>query len=512
VVARIWRLSSESSGLVLGLTFLSFVQRYNLLRLSLSFRSMRHFVVIMLLVLLIMVWAPITGVEETQSSRRLVAWSLIVALLVVTLYAPVRRAAVARFRWLRRVLGESIGAEEIDALGGRIRSIDGSEAEIVDAVAAQIEVWLGAGARFLPPPATDSPAADAGVSGPNAAALGVLWRHFRNPDAAAFNRLDPPSAPLAEVLGRADLHAVFPLRVAGRLEGVLGLEVSTAGGGYQDGEMESVRLVLGQLGTTLELRRMIETRLSEERRLAERERLSLLGMVSASLVHEVKNPLSSIRVLAQTVRDELAEADPESDQAEDLGLIVEQIDRLNSVAHEILGFARAPQTDAAEATDLAELIRNALRVLRFQARTRGVEIDDSGVERVGPVTGTAAAWQTVVVNLATNAVEHAPSGSTVAVRLAQTLHRVVFETRNPGPPISEEVARHLFEDFVSDGGTGLGLSLAAARVRELGGSIDFNNEPDRIVFRVTVPITERPEAENTVEAGAPAVSGEGDPW
>ncbi len=93
--------------------------------------------------------------------------------------------------------------------------------------------------------------------------------------------------------------------------------------------MDAVRLVLRQLGGALQLRRLMETRLAEERTMAEQERMRMLGMVSASLVHEVKNPLSSIKVLAETVGEELSAVDPDSEQAEDLGLIVDQIDRLN---------------------------------------------------------------------------------------------------------------------------------------------------------------------------------------
>ena len=131
--------------------------------------------------------------------------------------------------------------------------------------------------------------------------------------------------------------------MGGELTGVLVVEISPAAGGYQEGDMETVQIVLRQLASALEVRRLLEARLATERRLAERERLSLLGMVAASLAHELKNPLSGMKALAQTVREELAAADPASEQARDLGMIVEQIDRLHGVSREILDFARAPE-------------------------------------------------------------------------------------------------------------------------------------------------------------------------
>jgi len=336
--------------------------------------------------------------------------------------------------------------------------------------AREIGQWLATRARFLP------------ASGE----MPLLWHYFGDPESRAFNRLDAPTPELATLLQRADLQAAFPLRVGGELSGVLVVEISPAAGGYQEGDMETVQIVLRQLAAGLEVRRLLEDRLAAERRLAERERLSLLGLVAASLAHELKNPLSGMKALAQTVHEELAAAAPGSEQARDLELIVEQIDRLHGVAREILDFARAPEAVADGRADLTGLLRGTLYVLKHQARRRGIEIDAAGVEEVGRVGGTPATWQTVLFNLLLNASQHAPAGSTVGVRLCREDGAVLFATENAGPQIPPEIAERLFEPFVSEGegGTGLGLALVAQRVRELGGTIEVVNEPERIVFRV----------------------------
>jgi len=476
MAVSLWRLTAEVSGLVLGLTLLFFVQRYNLLRLSLSNRSLRHFAAALALVIVVMLYGPAQGIHDTQTFRRLVAFGLVAAVAAAMLYSPLRRAASKRSPKLRRWLGDSPTPKDLDDFSRRLHTLDLPEGELLDLVAKQIGEWLVTNARFHGPP----------DDGDRESAL--LWRHFQNPSSSAFNRLQPPSNRLAGILGRTQLHAVFPLRVETVLEHVLGLEVSATGGGYQDGEMEAARLVLRQLGGVIHLRRLAEQRVGEERRFAEQERLSMLGMVSASLVHEVKNPLSSIKVLAETVGEELETADPGSEQAEDLALIVSQIDRLNTVAHEILGFARAPHAQqTGSALELNTLLADSLAVLRFHARNRGVEIDDTGVEEVGVVPGTAAAWQTIVLNLISNAIEHAPTGTAVRVRLTEIDERLVLETENAGPAIDPDVEDRLFEDFVSSGGTGLGLGLVARRVDDLDGEVVVENTEDRIVFRVSCP-------------------------
>ncbi len=472
----LWLLSSEIAGLVLGLTFVFFVLRYNLLRLSLSYRSLRRFASLLALVGLVIATGAALGAEGTPQFRRSVAVGLLVALLAAALYTPLQKAAIRRFTGLRRLLGVSITAEELEGLTRRLQSLELPEPDLRDLAAQEISRWLATRARFLPP----------GEEG--------LWECFADPDARAFNRLDAPTGRLAALLHRADLQAAFPLRVAGELAGVLVLEISPAAGGYQEGDMETVQLVLRQLAASLELRRFLDERLTAERRLAERERLSLLGLVAASLAHELKNPLSSMKALAQTVHEELAASAPGSEQAEDLAVIVEQIDRLHSVAREILDFARTPETPAhAAGVDLAPLLRRSLYVLGHHARRRGIEIDASGVADAGRVAGTPATWQTVLFNLLLNATQHAPAGSTVHVRLARAEGAVVFSTENAGPAIPPDIAGRLFQPFVHDGatagsepGTGLGLALVAQRVRELGGTIQVTNEPGRIVFQVRV--------------------------
>ena len=460
----LWRLAVESSGLVLGLTFLYFVQRYNLLRLSMSYRSLRRFLALLALVGLVMLVGSGMGAGGTEELRRIVAWGILAALLAAALYTPLQQAALRRFVWLRRLLGVNITAEELESLTRQLQSLDMPEAEMRDLAAREVGRWLATRARFLA-----------------AGELPLLWEHFAQAETRAFNRLDAPTGKIAGLLQRADLQAAFPLRVAGELAGVLVVEICPAAGGYQEGDMETVQLVLRQLAASLEVRRLLEARLAAERRLAERERLSLLGLVAASLAHELKNPLSGMKALAQTVHEELEKTEPGSDQAQDLGLIVEQIDRLHGVAREILDFARAPE---GEGVDLAALLRGSLYVLGHQARRRGIELDASGVEDVGRVAGTTATWQTVLFNLLLNAAQHAPVGSTVGVRLGRNGGGIVFATENAGPAIPPEIAERLFEPFVTDGGTGLGLALAAQRVRELGGRIEVINEPGRIVFQV----------------------------
>ncbi|HVT57035.1 MAG TPA: HAMP domain-containing sensor histidine kinase [Thermoanaerobaculia bacterium] len=506
----LWRLSSELSSLVLGLVFLAFVQRYGLLRLSLSRRSMRRLLYVIGAMALLTLAGPAVGIAGTAASRRLVAGGLLVALAAAAIAIPAERLARRRFPGLRRLLGQAVRADEIEELTRRLRSWTFAESELRSLTAEELTRWLGVRARFVPAPAdfrdpsrgSAGSKAGGGGAGPRAAgregegdahgsrgasaAEWGLWRHFSDPETRAVNRLDEPSARLATLLDRADLQAAFPLRVAGALDSVLGLEIGDAAAGYEEGEREAVQVVVNQLAAVLEVRRSVAAQLAAERRLAEHERLSLLGLVAASLAHELKNPLSSMKALTQTVLEERERADPGGDQAQDLRLIVEQIDRLHEVAREMLSFVRKPPEGAAleaaarggseggsptaapgeEAVALSPMLRSTLYILRHLARQRGVEIEADELCEVGRVRGTAAAWQTVLFNLSLNAVQHAPASSKVRIGLSregrhaspsggeiqearespdlarrESAGRVTFWTENTGPAIDPQIVR-----------------------------------------------------------------------
>ncbi len=467
-LAELWRTSAQAVGLGPGLVLLYFVQYYGLLRLTLPLRTVRHFLATVALVVVVMLAGLAVRAEGSALFQRLIAWGMLTALVGGTAYSAAAAMAARRWTAVRRLIEPSVPAWELEDLARRIRTLEADEHELREITVAELSRWLGTGVRFLPSPAGDVPPA-----------IRTLWEFFADPGERGCDRVDAPPA-LARVLATEELYAAFPLRVATELVGVL---VVAAGiGGVREGEKETIQLVLRQLAGALELRRQVEARIAAERRLAEQERLGTLGLVAASLAHEIKNPLTSMKALAQTVHEELAATAGRSEQVEDLGVIVEQIDRLQEVTREILGFARPRAGDESE---LAALVTSALYILRPEARRLGTTIAAAAVEQVGLVAGSPATWQAVIFNLILNAVEHAPAGSEVVVRLDRdAAGTVVFETENAGPAIAEEIAGRLFAPFVSDGGTGLGLAIAARRVRSLGGGIECINEPGRIRFRV----------------------------
>jgi signal transduction histidine kinase len=467
--SALWRVGTQLVGLGPAMVMLAFAQRHTLLRFTVSLRTLRHFLITVAVVLAVMLAGPLVGAGDSLAFRRLVGWSVLFAFVGGSAYSAAMALLAGRWPALRRLIEPSVPPQDLEDLARRIRKLESDEDELRETVGQGLGRWLGAEVRFL-----------GARTQSNTAEETQLWEYFSSSDRRGCDRADAPG-PLSRTLAASGLWAAHPLRSSDELVDILVIEQG-AGGGVREGEREAVELILGQFSAVLELRRLAEARIAAERDAAEQARLGTLGLVAASLAHEVKNPLSSIKALAQTVREELEESQASSTQLEDLEVMIGQIGRLEQVTREILGFARPK---IGEETDLTELVRSSLTILRADAQSRGISIEVDRLDKTGPVPGSIASWQVAVFNLLLNAVRHAPAGSSVHVQLRRGDDgALLFETSNDGPAIDDALADRIFEPFVSRGGTGLGLAMAADQVRSLGGTIELENSDDRVVFRI----------------------------
>ncbi|MEM1178077.1 MAG: HAMP domain-containing sensor histidine kinase [Acidobacteriota bacterium] len=449
-----------------GVLFAYFVQRYNLLRLSLSNRFLRRFGAVLAFVLMAMLAGPVLGLSRDSFFRPLIAWGLVLSLVWSVFSSVALERLIERSATWRVFLGRAVTTPKLEALLERLESLGGDDDELMRETAASIGEWLGCDAQFLP----------------RTLATEGLWRAVDVARIDAAHRLARLPGDLARELDRHDLQAIFALRTGDSLRAVLGLAASVTGGGHGEEELEGISLLLRQLESSLRLRELSRELLAEERRAAEQERLGLLGLVSASLAHEIKNPLSSIKVLAQAMREDAVAQDPDGEPVQDLDAILDQIDRLGATTREMLSFARPRQ---GEMTELGSLLNSAVYILRAEAKRRSVEIDafiDAPIE----VAGSPAAWQTIAFNLLRNAVDHAPGQGRVDVRLSSVDGGgAAVEVSNPGH-LDPDARDRLFDPFVSgSGSSGLGLSLVSRRAEEVGARVEVQESDGRVCFRVT---------------------------
>ena len=222
---------------------------------------------------------------------------------------------------------------------------------------------------------------------------------------------------------------------------------------------------IGQLARSLaETHSSLQTE-RERRRAA--ERLALLGRMATSLAHEVRNPVSAIRLHAQ-----LLEGASVDDAAASRALIESEATRIESLVRQWMMFAR-PGPPVMKEFQLGELIVRTLSVVQPQAQHANVTISNQAQDRL--LTGDSERIGQVLHNLFINAIQAMPRGGELTIRTTPDL---VIEDQGSG--FSPEALAHATEPFFSEkeGGMGLGLAVAAEICAAHGAVLSIGNRPE----------------------------------
>ena len=249
-----------------------------------------------------------------------------------------------------------------------------------------------------------------------------------------------------------------------------------------------------QLPGALDLCRLIEEKLRLERELAERERLALVGQMAASISHNLKNPLGSMKTILQ-VQLENPEL-PESIRGE-TRMVLEEIGRLSTKLNQLLQFSRPAVRggSAIGSCDVQVVMGEVTSVLSHEAERRGVRLQTQAAGDSMRVAVSAEALNDVVSNLVVNALEAAPRGGRVMVCASVGEDGCVLTVEDDGPGIPIALQEKILQPFFTTKpqGTGLGLAIVARRVAEFGGKVEWKSpagDGKGTRFCVTLPLEE----------------------
>ncbi|MFP2958814.1 sensor histidine kinase [Myxococcus sp. 1LA] len=248
-----------------------------------------------------------------------------------------------------------------------------------------------------------------------------------------------------------------------------------------EGALES-QVTVEASGEVGELVRTFNRMTSELKATTERlmasERIAAWQEVARRLAHEIKNPLTPIRMSLETLQAAQEAKHPRFPEMfkESAGVVLEEVDRLRRIVDEFSHFARMPKPQLAP-VDLGELAQSVLAL--YATPPPGIQIlptlQTGVVARVDRDQLTQ-----VLVNLVKNAEEAmASTGGTLRVRVRSTEADAIVEVEDSGPGIPLEHRARVFEPYFTtkDGGTGLGLAIAARILQEHGGKLDVGGEP-----------------------------------
>jgi signal transduction histidine kinase len=324
---------------------------------------------------------------------------------------------------------------------------------------------------------------------------------------------------LARTLDEMNASIAVPILGGGGAEGeiILGciaLRDERLRNAYGFDDLDVMRLLSAQAAITIENSRVYE-------RMKERDRLAALGEMAAGLAHEIRNPLGAIKGAAQLLVG--PDGKPVSNGAQDvrefLGIIVDEVNRLNRVVTQFLDYARPWKGDSSE-IDVNEVVRKTVQLLENQESSRNVAIELKLNDDVPRIRGDSEQLRQVFLNLGLNAVQamKGKEGGRLTIVTGRRAGRrksdpgsyVEIRFRDSGPGISREHLRNLFIPFFTtkEKGTGLGLPISQRIVTQHGGTIEVRSEVGKgSTFTVLLPIAEETSVTSTGSISRSAVTG-----
>jgi signal transduction histidine kinase len=247
---------------------------------------------------------------------------------------------------------------------------------------------------------------------------------------------------------------------------------------------EEIRIVtaLAELSAlAIEKARLYERIVDVEEQLRQNEKLSALGLLAAEVAHEIRNPLTVMKMLYHSLDLRFERGDPRGKDAEILG---EKIEHLNKIVDQILAFARTTEPTFSP-VNLNELIGELGLLVRHKLRQQGIEFVRHLDPALPEVMADATQLEQAFLNLILNAAEAMPRGGklTVTSRVEETKGgakptRVLVEFKDTGEGMTDEQCRRAFSTVLSTTkakGTGLGLAIVGRVVETHRGELKIKS-------------------------------------
>lgn len=216
------------------------------------------------------------------------------------------------------------------------------------------------------------------------------------------------------------------------------------------------------------------------------ERLSAVGRMASTIIHDIKNPMGTLRVYAQVMKKKSGneEAAKMADE------MIHQVDRFVNMAQEILDFSRGVSSTNMEEVEFGEIMEGVLLFIEKDLIKSNVQLERK-LNFSGKVKLDRDKMVRVFYNIASNARDAMPEGGTLTVTTDGTGDSVKIEFIDTGTGMPEEVKRKIFEPFVTYGkkhGTGLGMSIVKKVIDDHKGKIEIDSELGKgTTIRILLP-------------------------
>lgn len=323
----------------------------------------------------------------------------------------------------------------------------------------------------------------------NASSLGTVVRRLRPVAIPVLGKSEEMLfAKLVDPVASSSMLAV-PVRFEDEPLGVL-LTVSPGAHRFSDDDRHLVSALSSFGASALQNARLYSKVFTVEAGLRRSERLTALGLLSAEVAHEIRNPLTVMKLLSDTLGQGLSPDDP---RQEDLGVMREKIAHMEGVVSRVLGLSRS-QSGAFTTIDLREAAEHAAMLLRLKLEQGRVRATVTGDGLSAKVEGNPGQIQQVFLNLMLNALQAMPDGGRLDLRVAREEGpqgpAVSVRVADAGTGIPADIMPKIFETFFTsrEDGTGLGLAIVKRILRDHRGDISVESTgPGGTTFRFWIP-------------------------
>lgn len=242
------------------------------------------------------------------------------------------------------------------------------------------------------------------------------------------------------------------------------------------------------------LKQQSETLSEVEEQLRHSERLSVMGELAASLAHEVRNPLGSIKGAAEILQDDYPK---ENQNYRFLQILIKEVDRLNQVIETFLSLARQRPAETGKVS-LQEAVESVVQIISAKASKEGVEVECRLPSTTVYIKADGNKFRQVLLNLFLNALAACPEGGRVAVDSTIKNHeaqprRLILEISDTGQGIPPEAVEKVFKPFYTtkEHGTGLGLPITKRIAEEYNWDLKLQSEVGQgTTVKLCVPFIE----------------------
>ncbi len=247
----------------------------------------------------------------------------------------------------------------------------------------------------------------------------------------------------------------------------------------------------------LEKARLYERLVNVEEELRRNEKLSAIGLIAAEVAHEIRNPLTVMKMLFHSLGLDFPESDP---RARDVQIMAAKMDHLNKIVEQVLDLARSSEPHFSP-VNVNQLIGDLGLLLRHKLSHQNIEWSPVMDPELPLVEGDPAQLAQAFLNLALNAIEAMPNGGKLRIisqslrapRASERLTHVMISFTDTGQGMTVKQQRHVFTSLLStskEKGSGLGLAIVAKVIEAHRGEIKVRSDLGRgSTFKLILPIT-----------------------